>query len=120
MDQQQRELAIAVFTGLTALIHIGLGIGSLSSNAAQGIMFILNGVGYIGLVLALQYLPQFEENRSTVKNIFLIYTAVTIIGYFAINIAGSGLISTITYPVGMIDKIIEFILMYFLAQTSYS
>lgn len=75
----------------TAFIHIVLAIPQ------NLIMFYLNGVGYIGLALAL-LLPQFKQYRGLIRYALMAFTLVTILAW-----AAFGMRTTVAY----IDKIIE-------------
>lgn len=81
---------IIALTLATALIHISLG----------GPLFILNGVGYIALLVALYWVPQTAAYRPQIRYAFMGYTAVTIIAYFLMN-------GDLTSTVGMLTKVIE-------------
>ncbi len=102
-----RQKAIAGLTVATALIHIVLGI---MSGGTFLIIFLLNGLGYLGLLAALYFLPQFAAQRSMVRWALLAFTAVTFILYFAFNWPN------IWSPMGLVDKVIELILIIFLWQ----
>ncbi len=93
-----KRYAIIALTVITALIHLGLGI-SFSDP-----MFILNGVGYLVLIVALYFIPQLAGQRSLIRWVLIAYTAVTFVLYFVFNwpdIWGSA---------GLIDKTIELVL----------
>jgi hypothetical protein len=62
-------------------------------------LFLLNGIGYLVLVTAL-YLPQLRQYQPIVCWLLIIFTAVTVIMYFAI--AGLRL-----NPVGLLTKAVE-------------
>jgi hypothetical protein len=102
-----RQKAIAGLTVATALIHIVLGI---MSGGTFLIIFLLNGLGYLGLLAALYFLPQFAGQRSMVRWALLAFTAVTFILYFAFNWPN------IWSPMGLVDKAIELILIILLWQ----
>jgi hypothetical protein len=73
-------------------------------------MFILNGLGYLGLLGAYFLpIPLFQENHNLVRWAFIAYTAVTIIGWVAF---GSRI--TIAY----VDKAIEVLLIVLLFTDS--
>jgi hypothetical protein len=85
------QIAIILLTLATAIIHLALGIsGGL-------VMFILNGIGYIVLVVAL-FLPQFKAQRNLIRWGLIAFAAVTVIGWVAIGMRTS---------VAYIDKLIE-------------
>lgn len=93
-----KRYAIIALTVLTALIHLGLGISSSDP------IFILNGVGYIVLIVALYFIPQLAGQRALIRWVLLAYTAVTFILYFVFNWPD------IWGPAGLIDKAIELVL----------
>lgn len=90
------QWGILVFTVITAAIHIWLGLGFLDSG---GQIFVLNGLGYLGL-LALLLLPMasLARYRSSVRWLFIAYTAVTVVAWV--------LIGTRT-PLAFFDKAVE-------------
>ena len=95
------QYAIIALTVITALIHLALGI---SAGGTFGLMFILNGAGYLVLLAALYFIPQLASQRSLVRWALLAFTAVTFILYFVFNWPD------IWRPVGLIDKGVELIL----------
>lgn len=99
---------IALFALATAGIHLFLGANQITNPpagapAAIGWAFILNGIGYI--VLLVLYLMRRGTNRSMLRWIFIAFTALTIILYFIIG--GSTAFSN---TLGLITKAIEAIL----------
>jgi hypothetical protein len=99
MKQEQTQLGpmqwgIILLTVATAVIHFSL----LFPNP----LFILNGLGYLGLLAAL-YLPisQLRNYRGLVRWVLLGYTALTVILWV---IMGSRIL------IGYVDKAIEIIL----------
>ena len=92
----------------TALIHLVLALAFGFDTFS--VVFILNGLGYLALGAALYLLPQFAGQRSTIRWILIGFTAVTIIGYFAANWPD------IWGPIGVVDKIIEIVLIVLLFQ----
>ncbi len=93
-----KRYAIVALTVITALIHLGLGIG-LSDP-----LFLLNGVGYLALIIALYFIPQLAGQRALIRWALLAFTAVTFVLYFAFNWPD------IWKPMGLIDKAIELVL----------
>ncbi|MBE2240613.1 MAG: hypothetical protein IAE81_22695 [Caldilineaceae bacterium] len=80
------QWGIIALTIVTALIHIGLGLSFLD---AGGLIFVLNGAGYLGLV-ALLYLdiPALAPYRTIIRWTMIAYTATTVIAWLFIG-AGS-------------------------------
>ena len=66
---------------------------------------LLNGLGYIGLLVALYFLPQLADMRGMVRWVLVLYTAVTIVLYFVMNWPD------VMSPMGLIDKAVEALLM---------
>ena len=102
-----RQKAIVGLTVATALIHIVLGF---ISGGTFLIIFLLNGVGYLGLLAALYFLPQMAGQRSMVRWALLAFTAVTFVLYFVFNWPD------IWAPMGIVDKLIELVLIILLLQ----
>jgi hypothetical protein len=96
MSKSQIQVAIIILTIATALIHLIL---SFWFPTGPDPIFILNGLGYVGLVVLLYGpLPQLAGYRRQIRWAFLLYTAVTILLWVVI-----GARSAIAY----IDKLIE-------------
>lgn len=92
------RLGIILLTLATAFIHLYL-VMELWANGMSGTMFILNGLGYLGLLGALFLpLPFLERFRSFVRIAFILYTLVTIIAWVAIGQRSA---------IGYIDKVVE-------------
>ncbi|NUM44568.1 MAG: hypothetical protein HUU38_07655 [Anaerolineales bacterium] len=107
---------ITLLTLLTAVIHLFLGInGGLSLMPEDGlnILFVLNGIGYIYLVIAVFWMPNFLKDRNPVlRRVFIGYVLVTIVLYFVIN-GVEGLLS----PLGMFTKGVEGLLLLGIVQS---
>lgn len=97
-----RQMAIVGLTIVTAVIHLVLGIGS------SNLLFILNFVGYIGLVVALYFLPQLAGQRPLVRWVLVGYTALTVILYFVMNP------DALTSVLGLVTKAVEVVLIFLL------
>lgn len=90
-----KQIAIAILTLATALIHFSL----LFPNP----MFILNGLGYLVLLAAYFLpLPFAKDNRGLVRWVFIGYTLVTILAWVAIGDKA--------WVVGYLTKLIEIVL----------
>lgn len=74
-------LALALATGV---IHLALGLGSLGNTL--GIIFVLNGLGYLGLAAA-GYLdiPALAGYRRLARLALIGFTLLTIVLYFIVN-----------------------------------
>ncbi|HNB52433.1 MAG TPA: hypothetical protein PK530_10840, partial [Anaerolineales bacterium] len=93
-----------------AAIHLFLGInGGLSLNPEDGlnILFVLNGIGYMYLVIAVFWMPNFlKDQNPMLRQVFIGYVLATIVLYFVIN-GVDGLAS----PLGMFTKVVEILLL---------
>ena len=92
------QIGIIVLTLSTAVIHF--------SRNFPDVVFILNCLGYLGLLAAL-YLPVpfFAGRRGLVRTVLMGFAALTIIAWI-----GMGDKSLATGYVGYIDKVIEIVL----------
>jgi len=88
------QIAIILLTVATAIIHLALGISFGDT------LFILNGIGFLGLLAAL-YLPQLRAYQGYARWALMAYTVVTILAWVVIT--GFDLTSTL----GVITKLIE-------------
>ncbi|MEZ4516699.1 MAG: hypothetical protein R3C44_07625 [Chloroflexota bacterium] len=89
----------------TGLIHLVLGISQLNGSDLLPISFILNGLAYLALIVALYFLPQFKHMHGLLEWALIILAAATIVLYFVFN-GMEGLSS----PLGLITKGIELLL----------
>ena len=85
------QIGIIILTIATAAIHLWIGIPNNFG------MFILNGIGYLALLVAL-YLPQLRKYQGWIRWVFIVYTAVTVIAWIAIGSRNT---------IGYVDKLIE-------------
>lgn len=102
-----RQYIIIALAVVTALLHLLLGIGS---EGFFQVAFVLNGLGYLALLAAFYFLPQFAGQRGMVRWAFLGFTAVTFILYFVFNWPD------IWRPMGLLDKVVELVLIILLYQ----
>ena len=99
MKQEQVQLSfmqwgIILLTVATAVIHFSL--------LFPDVLFILNGLGYLGLLAALYLpIPQLSNYRRLARWVLLGYTALTVILWV---IMGSRIL------IGYVDKAIEIVL----------
>lgn len=100
------QSGIIVATLVTALIHLGLALLLLRHPAdrTMGVLFILNGLGYLGL-LAAYFLPQpfFQERHNFVRFALMGFAAVTIVAWAIMN-------GNLSDPVGITAKLAELVL----------
>jgi hypothetical protein len=79
------QLWIILFALLTALIHLYLAMQMIATGMS-GILFILNGLGYLGLLGGLFLpLPVIKDYRPILRILFMVYTLVTILAWAAIG-----------------------------------
>ncbi len=93
-SQSKRIIGLALLTGL---IHLFVGFQSQ-------FILVLNGLGFIALAIGLYLLPQLENWKNQIRWVLIVYTAVTIIGYFAI------FPQPLDYGLGLVTKAVEVIL----------
>ena len=97
-----REILLALFNTTTAVIHIYLG----------GVLFTLNGVGFLAFLAARHILPPRESYQKYVREGNFIYSGLTIIPYFA----AYGLSGGFQMTTDLISKLAEIGIMYVLWQ----
>jgi len=99
-----KRTTITVLTIATALIHLALGIGDLTSASptSLAVPFILNGLGYLSLLAALYYIPQLATRRVMVRYALMGLAAITFVLYFVFQ--GSDAFSSVP---GLVTKVIE-------------
>lgn len=101
MNLATLRVGIALLTLATAGIHLYL-------SQTAGIMFVLNGLGYIGLLIALLVkFPLLAGRERIIHYAFMGYTAVTILAWVAI---GQKSLSDPLGPIGYTTKAIELLL----------
>lgn len=78
--------AVIVLTLITGAIHLFLGIGSLTDPGfmSLGILFIINAIGYAGLLAAVLGRIPFIPARAA-HWLLMGFAAVTILAYFGMN-----------------------------------
>jgi len=91
------QITIIVLTLATAVVHLLLGF-------SFGAIFILNAIGYLGL-LGLLYLPlpMVAPYHTAVRWALIIYTVLTIVAWLIIGLHDAGLLAYTT-------KLIEVVL----------
>ena len=105
-DSTRKSSALAITVGvlaiLTGVIHVGLGIGA--TETAFRWLFILNGLGYIGLTLIYLFPSLLGGNHAVARWALLTFTALTFALYFIMN-GGDAFTSYF----GLGDKLVELI-----------
>ena len=100
-------VGIFVLTLVTALIHLYLGLGFGNT------LFVLNGLGYLGLLAALQLpIPQLARLRNVMRWVLVAYTALTIVLFF--------FMAPFYSVMGYVDKAIEVVLIALLVTDAYT
>lgn len=102
MNRSTLRILIALLTIVTAAIHLSLGIRNLSDTF--GILFILNGIGYLALLAAF-WLDIPKGRAGLVRMLLMAFAAVTIVAYFVVN--GS---YSLQNALGLITKLDELLL----------
>jgi hypothetical protein len=98
-------VGIFLLTLATAAIHLYLGLSFGNT------LFVLNGLGYLGLLAALQLpIPQLARFRGALRWALVGYAALTIVLYFIDN---PGM------TIGYVDKAIEVALIALLLADAY-
>jgi len=78
-EDKVREVLVMSLTSATAVMHLALGTK----------LFVLNGVGYAGLLALHHLVPKNEAYRQYTRAALFGYTGVTVTGYFILNGVGS-------------------------------
>lgn len=79
---------IALLTAATGLLHILVGFGWMAGGGGgTNWILILNGVGYL-VLLVLYWMA--GGSRGTIRWILLVYTLITLVGYFIIGAGFNG------------------------------
>ena len=108
-------VGIFLLTVATAVIHLYLALTAIAYMGFNfGVMlFILNGLGYLGLLAALQLpIPQLARFRSAARWALVAFAALTIVLFFVM--APEYMI------IGYVDKAIEVILIALLLADMYT
>lgn len=87
MSRSVLRWAVIILTVVTALIHLALGIGGLLGQPdVLSVLFIFNGLGYFALLAAVFLdMPFFATRRALAHYLLMLFAAVTIVAFFAIN-----------------------------------
>ena len=105
-----------MLTLATAVIHLYLALTAIASMGFNfGVMlFILNGLGYLGLLAVLQLpIPQLARFRSAARWALIAFAAVTIVLFF--------IMAPKPYTIlGYVDKAIEVALIALLLADAYT
>jgi hypothetical protein len=100
MSKQMLRYAILVLGLITGVIHTVI----LPLLGFQWLLMPLNGLGFIVLTVLVFFDPAFlSGQRKWIIYLFIVYTLVTIVGFFVLNSAPYD-------PLGMITKLVEILL----------
>ena len=114
MNRATLRTLIVVFTLITALIHLILGIGSLGVGFF-GILFLLNAIGYIVLLVALLRPFSFLQGQERLVHFaFMAFAAVTIIAWLVMN----GDFTSILVVVTKVDELLLIVVLWLHLQAS--
>ena len=108
-------IGIFLLTVATALIHLYLALSAIPYYGLNfGVMlFILNGLGYLGLLAVLQLpIPQLARFRSLARWTLVAYAALTIVLFFVM--------APFYDFIGYLDKAIEVALIVLLVVDAYT
>ena len=108
-------VGIFVLTLATAVIHLYLALTAIGSMGFNfGVMlFILNGLGYLGLLAVLQLpIRQLARFRSAARWALIAFAALTIVLFF--------LMAPVYMIIGYVDKAIEVALIALLLADAYT
>src|ERR671916_402860 len=109
------RLGIFLLTLATAVIHLYLALSAIPYYGLNfGVMlFVLNGLGYLGLLAVLQLpIPQLARFRSAARWVLVAYAALTIVLFF--------LMAPYYTFIGYVDKAIEVALIALLLADAYT
>jgi hypothetical protein len=109
------RVGIFLLTLATAVIHLYLAFTAIPYYGLNfGVMlFILNGLGYLGLLAALQLpIPQLARFRNAARWTLVAYAALTIVLFFAM--------APFYEFIGYVDKAIEVALIALLIADAYT
>jgi hypothetical protein len=96
---------IHLFLAFTAIPYYGLNFGIM--------LFILNGLGYLGLLAVLQLpIPQLARFRSAARWVLVAFAALTIVLFF--------IMAPVYEIIGYVDKAIEVALIALLIADAYT
>ena len=122
MQLTGRHYAIIVLTLITAVLHIAAALDKQLFEEGPDPLFLLNGLGYLGL-LGAYFLPIsfFQQNHEWVRRGFILYAIVTIVAWLVIWVGFSVIRDGIPFfsrdsIYGVPSKISELILIWLLAQ----
>ena len=82
MNKQTLRTVVTITAVVTALIHLYYAFLVIGPTESLGILFILNALGYLGLLLAyLGRLSFLRLSHSLITWLFIAFTAITILAW---------------------------------------
>lgn len=116
MTRSTLRTLIVVFSLITALIHLILGIGSLG-NGFLGALFLLNTIGFLVLLVALLRPFAFLQGQERLVHYgFIAFTAVTILAWLVLNGDFTNILAVVT----KIDELLLIIVLWLHLQSTTS
>jgi hypothetical protein len=101
------KFLIALLTAATGILHLLVGFNLVAGMGSINWLLVANGVGY--LVLLALFFTSSGSRRGAIRWILLLYTLITLVGYFVIRyFNGQGLFDGGTIP--LVIKAIELLL----------
>ena len=122
MKLSGRHYAIILFGLITAVAHLLAAFDKQLFQEGPDPIFILNGLGYLGLLAAYFLpIPIFQERHELVRKAFIVYAIITIIAWLVIWVGFSVIRDGIPFwsrdsLYGVPAKISEVILIWLLSQ----
>ena len=120
MKLSGRHYAIIIFTLITAVMHLLAAFDKQLFQEGPDPLFILNGLGYLGLLGAYFLpIPFFQEKHELVRRGFILFAIVTIVAWLVIWVGFSVIRDGIPFfshdsLYGVPAKISEVLLIWFL------
>jgi hypothetical protein len=100
MSKQTLRYAILVLGLITGVIHLVI----LPLLGFEWLLMPLNGLGFLVLTGLVFFEPAFlSRQRKLIIYLFIVYTLITIVGFFVLN-------SPPFDPIGIITKVVEVLL----------
>jgi hypothetical protein len=116
MKSSTLRTLIILFTMITAVIHLVLGLGSLG-DGFFGVLFILNAIGFLVLLVALLRPFAFLEGQEKLVHYgFMAFAAVTIIAWLVLSGDFTAALDVVT----KIDELLLIVVLWLHLQASTS
>src|SRR6185369_17644374 len=117
-----KQIVIIIFTLITAFMHLAAAFDKQLFQEGPDPLFILNGLGYLGLLGAYFLpIPFFQQKHELVRRGFILYAIITIVAWLVIWVGFSVIRDGIPFfsrdsLYGVPAKISELLLIWFLSQ----